>query len=894
MPTVSQAFRRFLASVQNQLPGADLIARYLQYGPENLETQVNTCSDDGDPVEGRRHTWTDGESTWFSIRIPKNAMLTPEWEDYELHWAPEEHADAIGSTGWDWKKLRSRWVGFDVDDLISHAKGIGVTDEEMARIKEVVQQLPYVEARRSTRGGGLHLYVLFDDEGVPTANHTEHAALARCILGMMTAEVGFDFAAAVDCCGGNMWIWSRRTTVENRGLELIKPATKRLSVTDLPSNWRDHIAVVTRQATKIKLQGVTGDTLSPFDELTASRRLVPLDEKHKLAIELLMDTGFSTIWVPDHHLLQTHTKALEKIANDAQSRSKLGFVGHFQTNSPGKNPGEPNCFLFPTLNGGWRVYRFSLGIAEAETWAQDGAGWTTCYFNRLPDLDTACRAYGGLPTEGKPNYMFPDSESAVKAALALGQKLDIPDDLKGRPVELRVHNGFLITYLKKSKDDPETIKGWNLKKGQWIQDSKKKLTPDDKSDLGDNDYDNVVRSLRSLNGEIIGWTYQSTQGDWNETNAGTIKMILQGKGQAKTEAEVIMGKCAVHPWQIMCLPFADEFPGGRRWNRQAPQLKYKPALTEDETQAAHPHWDLILNHVGTELTPALKDSHWAQKYGILTGGQYLLLWIAAAFREPLQRTPYLFLHGNENCGKSIFYESIALLVTKGVVSANKALTTPGDFNGELAGAVFCYVEEIDLSHHKVALPRIKEYVMAETLPIRQMRMDLYHQPNTTHWMHMANFLEYCPIFRGDSRITAIRVPDLLKEQEIPKGQFLELLKKEAPQFLHTIFNVSIPPSPSRLRVPIIETQSKLAAIEHNQTFLEEFIATYCKEEQGARTPLPVFYEAFRKWLPDDSIRAEWTLPRICSCIKGTTLSRCKSQRYLDNLVLCYPKEEEKQ
>ena len=139
-----------------------------------------------------------------------------------------------------------RW-GFDFDAITAHAKGIGVSNEELERIKQAAMAWPYVEVRKSTGGGGIHLYVYFDEAGIPTANHTEHAALARCILGMMSSETGFDFASQIDACGGNMWFWHRKMTPENEGLKLIKPAEKVLSVADLPPNWRDHIEVVTRK-----------------------------------------------------------------------------------------------------------------------------------------------------------------------------------------------------------------------------------------------------------------------------------------------------------------------------------------------------------------------------------------------------------------------------------------------------------------------------------------------------------------------------------------------------------------------------------------------------------------------------------------------------------------------
>ena len=73
------------------------------------------------------------------------------------------------------------------------------------------------------------------------------------ILGMMSSECNFDFASQIDCCGGVMWIWHRKMTAENHGLEIIKPATKVLTAADLPANWRDHIEVVTRKRTKVRV-----------------------------------------------------------------------------------------------------------------------------------------------------------------------------------------------------------------------------------------------------------------------------------------------------------------------------------------------------------------------------------------------------------------------------------------------------------------------------------------------------------------------------------------------------------------------------------------------------------------------------------------------------------------
>jgi hypothetical protein len=62
----------------------------------------------------------------------------------------------------------------------------------------------------------------------------EHAALARCILGMMSHETGFDFASRVDACGGNTWFAHKHATPENAGFTPIKSATQALTLSDLP------------------------------------------------------------------------------------------------------------------------------------------------------------------------------------------------------------------------------------------------------------------------------------------------------------------------------------------------------------------------------------------------------------------------------------------------------------------------------------------------------------------------------------------------------------------------------------------------------------------------------------------------------------------------------------
>ena len=42
-------------------------------------------------------------------------------------------------TGWDWQARRSRWVAFDFDSLTGHAKGVGISDEELEKVRQAAE-----------------------------------------------------------------------------------------------------------------------------------------------------------------------------------------------------------------------------------------------------------------------------------------------------------------------------------------------------------------------------------------------------------------------------------------------------------------------------------------------------------------------------------------------------------------------------------------------------------------------------------------------------------------------------------------------------------------------------------------------------------------------------------
>ena len=170
-------------------------------------------------------------------------------------------------------------------------------------------------------------------------------------------------------------------------------------------------------------------------------------------------------------------------------------------------------------------------------------------------------------------------------------------------------------------------------------------------------------------------------------------------GNPKPQVELILGSTIGKAWKLVNVPFQPEYPGDRQWNVHAAQYAYQPVNLENDQMPQHPHWDRVLKHCGQDLDAAVRESEWCALHNIKSGADYLLYWIAFLLRDPFQPLPYLFLYGNQNSGKSILHQAIGLLVTTGVASADRALGSNNDFNGELANCVLAYIEETDLSAH---------------------------------------------------------------------------------------------------------------------------------------------------------------------------------------------------
>lgn len=848
-PTRAEAIRKVLTAKARP----DLAAMY----SDEMEVQVLVAKDGGSR-EGEYGGWqqcsyTDGAQTWYPFRVPKNAGTEPEDNsNLPMTYDLAAHAEGIGMTGWNWKQRRSRWVAFDFDAITGHSDKHRkkLDDIELNQVRDAASGIPWVTTRRSSSGKGLHLYVFVD---VETANHHEHAALGRALLGQMSALAGFDFVNIADVCGGNMWVWHRKQTEENHGFELLKEG-RPLAPEEVPVNWRDHLKVTMGRARRSVPSFVNEKEISLFEQMTGQRQKIKLDEEHRKLIDWLRDNGAFWSWESDQHILITHTVHLQ------EAHSELNLRGVFKTVALGTEKGaDQNCWLSPTRRGGWVVRRYSLGCAEDATWTQDESGYTMCYLNREPDLRTAARHMGGIELE-KGGFQFTEASEAVKAAEKLGSRVEaLPPAISLRPAILKQHkDGYRLVMEvdHDPRDHSDGMKGWIVEKGKW-----KRVV---NTSTGNNEvevasHDDNVRHVISEQGDDAGWLVKADTG-WNAEPLGHIKAAMKTLGVPAKEVELVVGASVCKPWVLVNRPFEPEYPGDRMWNRRAAQLKLTPA----EDEGDFPTWKKIFAHIGKGLDDAIRTNIWARKSSIKTGAEYLMLWVASLIKHPLDPLPYLFFYGPQNCGKSIFHEALEeFIISRGVCRAGSALKG-GGFNAELEGTVLCVVEEIDIAgtDPKGTYNRLKDWVTSPTMQIHRKGQTPYDTRNTTHWVQIGNTADVCVVFPNDTRITMTYVDALDPLDLIPKKTLRGLLQREAPYFLKFVLNLELPPSDDRLNLPVIQTEEKAVMGRANRTPLEKFLEERSFHVVGEMVPFGEFYNRFAEILLDETERQVWNRNKV--------------------------------
>lgn len=852
-----------LEAITNFMDGQKIKNQLCPYN-RDMEVQVQVKQGEGERVnksfKGKNfHEFTDGVNTWKSFRIPWNANSTPEFTDTEQVWPLSKYAAGIGCTGWNWRLKRSEWFGFDFDSMVDHKAGLSQSD--MEDVLERAKSIPWVSIIKSTRGMGYHFIVQVYPY-ITTENHTEHAVYARLILNYMSALTRFNFATKVDCLGGILWLWHEKAdNVINSKLSTGKYSTvdnlyeqemnlpykilkKGVNLTKVPGSFDDNLKIVKGKSARPR------DSNTNFNQLTSTNKHESLTKEHLELFKWLDQEGKLWWWDSDNNMVVCHTYDLKK------AHTECNFKGIYETCSTGKESGnDQNCFGFPLAHGAWVFRRHGPGVKEHRYWEVDGSGWTKCYYNKKPSFFTVMRYYGGV--KGVKDYEFSNIVDAEQCLASLGQVCSFPDKFKGRRVWIEPNKGkyIFVRVERIAKEDKDLVSfpGWRQENKCWL---KPLLYVNEEQEI--ETPDELVRQV-VLERAHDGWYIRTERGHWNKQPKSHVEVALKAEGKTKGEIELTLGKCIKKPWLIVYEPFQPEYLGDRRWNKDVPQLAFEPVKHHSGT----PTWDAIIQHIGNDLTQDVKRNKWCVENNVVSGADYIRLWISGLLQYPKRPLPYLFLYSREEeTGKSTLHEAISRLFKNriGYVRADNALTNTSGFNGEISKSVLAVLEEVNLSESKAARERLKDMVTSERITIHKKGKQPYMSDNTTHWIHCANDERFIPMRGKDTRVTMIHVSKITKQ--IPRETLHKLIEEEAPGFLHDILNIEIPENDGRLVIPVIDSIAKInLGNEGNKTYVEMFIEENCHKVNGELIKYSDFATKFKKWLPAEE-NNKWSNQRI--------------------------------
>lgn len=431
----------------------------------------------------------------------------------------------------------------------------------------------------------------------------------------------------------------------------------------------------------------------------------------------------------------------------------------------------------------------------------------------------------------------------------LGADVDLPNWMMSqRQTKLKKHKDGRLIFETAATEHDKPLQGWLRQKKQWKRIFQVRTINNGNEEMEAAIDEDIIRHVVTPGGSDAGWCLKAEE-RWIEEPGTNIKIALKSLGYGVQDVDKIMGSQIFKPWMVVNRPFEAEYPGDRQWNKNAPQLAYLPSPEVGEWNT----WRKIFDHIGRNLDHEIKEHWWCQANHIRSGAEYLILWYACLLQKPTSQLPYIFLHGKQKSGKSIFHEAFELLVTKGVQKINHVFES--QFNGEMEGAILCVLEEIDLgTTNKKAYNKIKEWVTSLNISIHHKRITPYQTINTCHFVHCANSHKAAPIFPDDTRITMVHVEPLPVEQRIPKVEVLiPALRKEAPYFLSHLLSLEIPAAPDRLALPAIATSMKEAVATGNMNALEKFITEECHHAPGEKIPFGTFWKTFQDWLdPHDA------------------------------------------
>jgi hypothetical protein len=666
---------------------------------------------------------------------------------------------SIATNGRNPSTGRVSFIGIDIDSDVGHNRGLD--DTAIERIIEKLKLVPWLQINHSRGGKGIHLYAFFARDIFAVDNSAMYP-LGRGLVERIAEEIEEpDLSDLVDKAGSMMFIWAPGDKPNK--FALIQPA-KHLFLEELEPYYPAPIR-------------------SEIDDVRE------LDDEQKQLVEWL-EGNAKKDFARDGVFFHTHTSDLEA------AHAALNLRGKFTTTATGRHESKFNCFMRPIPNGAWLVGCW--GDSEKD-WIASERGYRYTLLNPMTTLKDFADENEIVDTKGSYGLTVQECQNFCAA---LGKEFPLP--------------GPELTFVAVTQKPDHIrfdidINPNSVITSKWRRASSRKafyLIGATQSQRSRNLTD-IVRVAYSEGGKGLSYFRKLHNRYWLTTSIEDVQTKLMTFGlDASSIAKFITTDT---PFEIVNEPFRGEMLSKFKWNRGAVQLAYKVGEA-----GPYPHRQMILDHCGSGLNAAVANDDWCVRNNIRTGADYLMLWQARLFRAPLERLPALsFISSDQNCGKSTFFWSTGALMTRGgYVLASKALTS--NFESQLMGAVLCDLDDVDLSQRDGAIyQKMQSLLTNSEMSIEGKGANPIQVRNSTHWGHSANKADNCPIVNGDTRFVVVEVSPL--EHEIPAPDFERALSREAPAYLHALFNLQMPEAAGRLYLPVLNTPIKLRLMARRAT-----------------------------------------------------------------------------
>ena len=468
-----------------------------------------------------------------------------------------------------------------------------------------------------------------------------------------------------------------------------------------------------------------------------------------------------------------HTAGLKQV------HESLELKGHFETKTERGRPGKQNCYVFLRPRGVLFVVRFKTQD-ECASWGTTEKGERCCYYNSPLDLRTACEIVGGI-WKGSKGATCPDYATAKRFAGLFGY--DLPSLTNDRPVNFHHENAHTIV-AETEQVKGEIVKGWGIDYRKLMLTFETEPAPE-----AQNNYDSVARHVVTTERENAGYLMRTDGGVWNWEPKDTVKELLAAKYNLNDkELTRAISTVAANPYTLVNEPFQPEFLAGRKWNKFGAQLAVAPDLRETSSTLRH---DLGAQRARTRRCgqggPLVPDAQHQDRQGIPAA---LVRVDDAAPRSTPADALLLLARARQRQVQSP--SALGLLFNSGYLEGTRMLNE--QFNKAMAGAVLVYLDEEKVADR--AAQKVKQYIEFGTIPIRMMRTDTFHFPNTSHWIACYNYTDGVPVEDGDERIIMIHVPLLYDDEKLKWDEEMKpRLQDEKSDFLGTLMTTDLPRLP---------------------------------------------------------------------------------------------------